>query len=45
MIAVPLLLMWAFRGRSYEFGWVEKFWYAATPGKRIPERELQYRGH
>ena len=41
MIAVPLLLMWAFTGMSYEFGWVEKFWYAATPGSQLPERELE----
>ena len=43
MIAVPLLLMWAFTGMGYEFGWVEKVWYAATPGTQIPERELESR--
>ena len=32
MIAIPFLLMWAVTGASYEFGFVEKAWYAATPG-------------
>ena len=36
MIAVPLLLMWAFTGMGYEFGFVEKVWYAATPGTHDP---------
>ena len=40
MIAVPLLLMWAFTGMGYEFGCVEKAWYAATPGEPHGEREL-----
>ena len=32
MIAIPFLLMWAVTGASYEFGFVEKGWYAVTPG-------------
>ena len=32
MIAIPFLLMWAVTGASYEFGFVEKVWYAVTPG-------------
>ena len=32
MIAVPLLLIWAFTGMGYEFGFVEKVWYGALPG-------------
>lgn len=32
MIAIPFLLLWALTGASYEFGFVEKGWYAATPG-------------
>jgi uncharacterized iron-regulated membrane protein len=35
LIAIPLLLLWAFTGMSYEFGFVEKGWYAATPGRQI----------
>jgi uncharacterized iron-regulated membrane protein len=33
MIALPLLLLWAVTGASYEFGFVEKGWYAAVPGE------------
>ena len=40
MIAVPLLLMWAFTGMGYEFGWVERLWFAATPGSHV-ESELE----
>ena len=32
MIALPFILMWALTGMSYEFGFVEKGWYAALPG-------------
>jgi uncharacterized iron-regulated membrane protein len=32
MIAIPFLVMWALTGASYEFKFVEKAWYAATPG-------------
>jgi uncharacterized iron-regulated membrane protein len=33
MIAIPLLLMWAVTGMSYEFGFVEKAYYKALPGE------------
>ena len=33
MIALPLLLIWAFTGMGYEFGFVEKAWYGALPGE------------
>lgn len=32
MVVLPFLLMWGLTAMSYEFGWVEKGWYAATPG-------------
>lgn len=35
MIAVPLLLVWAFTGAGYEFGFVSKAWYAALPGEDV----------
>jgi uncharacterized iron-regulated membrane protein len=35
LIAIPLLLLWAVTGMSYEFGFVEKGYYAATPGKEV----------
>jgi uncharacterized iron-regulated membrane protein len=41
MIAVPLLLIWAFTGMGFEFGFVEKAWYAAVPGDHGPERVLE----
>ena len=40
MIAVPLLLVWAVTGAGYEFGFVEKAWYAAVPGAPLEERVL-----
>lgn len=33
LIAVPLLLLWAVTGMSYEFEFVETGWYQATPGE------------
>ena len=33
MIAIPLLLLWAVTGMSYEFGFVERAWYGLTPGE------------
>ena len=33
MIAIPFLLMWAITGAGYEFGFVEKGYYAITPGE------------
>lgn len=41
MVAVPLLLIWAVTGTGYEFGFVEKAWYGATPGDPLPERILE----
>ena len=41
MIAVPLLLIWAFTGMGFEFGFVEKAWYGALPGDHGPERVLE----
>ena len=41
MIAVPLLLIWAFTGMGFEFGFVEKAWYGALPGEPGPERVLE----
>jgi uncharacterized iron-regulated membrane protein len=42
MIAVPLLLIWAFTGAGYEFGFIEKAWFGATPGgDHPPERVLE----
>lgn len=35
MIAIPLLLVWALTGMSYELGFVEKGWYAALPGSEV----------
>ena len=32
MIGIPFMLMWAVTGAGYEFGFVEKGWYAVTPG-------------
>jgi hypothetical protein len=40
MIALPLLLAWAITGASYEFGFVSKAWYGATPGEPL-ERTLE----
>ena len=39
MIAIAFLLMWAITGAGYEFGFVEKGYYAATPGK--PHGEVE----
>jgi len=39
MIALPLLLLWAVTGMSYEFGFVEKGYYKAMPGE-AQEAEL-----
>ena len=33
MIVIPFLLMWGLTAMSYEFGWVEKGYYAATPAR------------
>ena len=33
MIAIPLFLLWAVTGMSYEFGFVERAWYGVTPGE------------
>jgi uncharacterized iron-regulated membrane protein len=35
LIAIPLLLLWAVTGMSYELGFVAKGYYAITPGKEI----------
>jgi uncharacterized iron-regulated membrane protein len=40
MIAIPLLLMWGLTGMSYELGFVEKGWYAATPGSKTDDPVL-----
>jgi len=32
MVALPLLLMWGVTGASYELGFVDRGWYAVTPG-------------
>jgi uncharacterized iron-regulated membrane protein len=32
MIGIPFMLMWAITGAGYEFGLVEKAYFAATPG-------------
>ncbi|MCZ4498156.1 MAG: putative iron-regulated rane protein-like protein [Marmoricola sp.] len=39
LIAIPLLLLWAVTGMSYEFHFVEKGWYAVTPGKQVESGE------
>lgn len=33
MITIPFMLMWAITGAGFELGFVEKAWYAATPGQ------------
>ena len=32
MIAIPFLLIWAITGAGFELGFMEKAWYAVTPG-------------
>jgi uncharacterized iron-regulated membrane protein len=39
MVALPFLTLWAVTGTGFEFGWVEKLWFAATPGSHV-EAEL-----
>ena len=41
MIAIPLLLLWAVTGMGYEFGFVERAWYAVTPGETPEVRSLE----
>ena len=33
MLAIPLLLVWAVTAMGFEFGFVEKAWYAVLPGE------------